>query len=381
MFEGLRACYWRTSGADETAGSTTTSTKFRDVWHDHFLVVDLCSFANFAFWRDDLKSKESKRTCKSKQPYLLIICDGGNLIPLPRISMESTTTAPASANGSQHHDTTILSVARKLDEENSHIGTIGDDAAINHHPDSPRRQHYSASYKYQIICSILTFSLLAVAIALGAASLQRSNEALALANQAIDNDKDMMTISDSTQWVEEDKDYWTAPAPPITTPSAPISKPTPHPLNPKWFNTEHDKYQSIISSESNVPHHSHILAGLFCHHHNLWLCPYDAYCPNGQGNDPYGGGPPKTNNWDTISQKQWSPFVTLEDATSSVGSEGGTWVQIGSVPETDGGIEGNGYGTCWTWSDWMNGGGGDIEHAVREEHRRWILCCDDPEGG
>ena len=148
-------------------------------------------------------------------------------------------------------------------------------------------------------------------------------------------------------------------------------------FNPQWFETSHMDYQELFSDPANEQLHSHALAGLFCVSQDLFLCSYEDYCPNGIESTPFAGGPPDSvsNSWSTIEEVQWAPLYT-DDTDAEFSNSGGAWVQVGKVPESDGGDEDNGYAQCWDYDDWMNGEGVDIETIWDEDHRRWILCCE-----
>ena len=293
------------------------------------------------------------------------------------------------------------------EEVGSHAGTLdltsgsgqADHAA---HPDSSHR--YSGpmvqQYKYPVVGFIVILALTITAIALGASSLAKSNAALDLATaneEAIVQTAEMMvqlqlleqSAADAPPLSVNDPSSGEvvviatpAVTPPLTTPKPTTQQPQPtdsptetHPLNPKWFHTDHTTYQNLIENEGNTEFHSHLLAGLFCHQNSKDLCPLDVYCPNGQGSPPYLGGPPKAMGWEDERVKQWAAYKP-ENPTAENSASGGTWVQVGTIPEVDGGMDENGFGQCWTWDDWMSGAGGDIEDVWGEDHRSWILCCD-----
>jgi len=161
--------------------------------------------------------------------------------------------------------------------------------------------------------------------------------------------------------------------PPTEAPSSPPDAP----VAPRWFRTDHEDYQLILSHEVNKGFHPHILSGMFCHRQSLFACDALAYCPNGKGGDPFDGGPPQgdgggDNQHQQTERAQWSPI--------SYGKFFG-WVQVGSIPETEGGTEENGFGKCLTWVEWGRlrdlGNLDDVEfeNVWGEEYRRWILCC------
>lgn len=213
-------------------------------------------------------------------------------------------------------------MASSPEEVGSHAGTI--DLASNSQeevPESSRRYGgpMIKQYATQILCYGIIFILLIVAIALGAQSLQKSNEALELAqtnSEAIESESlaienEIAKINnDNMNAQSSDSSGQTA----TTTPS-PTSKPTtnaptpPHPLNPKWYQTTHADYQSFAdANEGNEgSQHDWHIAQLLCSKQNLALCGYDAYCPSGQGGDAF-GGPPPMHNSASLEETQWSPF-------------------------------------------------------------------------
>mmetsp|Transcript_18655 Transcript_18655/g.40377 ORF Transcript_18655/g.40377 Transcript_18655/m.40377 type:complete len:296 (+) Transcript_18655:101-988(+) len=282
---------------------------------------------------------------------------------------------------------------------NSHVGTLeiatGDDPehiernddATGNHPDSSRRYGgpLIQQYKFTIVSCIVAFALIIVAIALGASSLQKSNEALALSTattEAIESEK--FIIINNGNEADSDSGGATPSAPrdtpdptpnPTPKPTTATAKPTdaptePHPLNPQWFQTTHDDYQSAAEGLSGV--HSWHIATNMCNRQSLTLCGYDAYCPSGKGGDPFHGGPPKTSNWSTLEETQWAPFYD----PASMLETGKHWVQIGLIPASEGGSNDNDFVKCWSHEDWYSGGGEDIEDVWEEEHRMWILCCE-----
>eukprot|EP00571_Detonula_confervacea_P013403 CAMPEP_0172302862 /NCGR_PEP_ID=MMETSP1058-20130122/4506_1 /TAXON_ID=83371 /ORGANISM="Detonula confervacea, Strain CCMP 353" /LENGTH=313 /DNA_ID=CAMNT_0013013505 /DNA_START=41 /DNA_END=982 /DNA_ORIENTATION=+ len=296
---------------------------------------------------------------------------------------------------------------------NSYAGTLdltGDDpehierdnAATGNHPDSSRRYGgpQIQQYKFPIVGCIVTFALIIVAIAVSAVSFEKSNEALAhaMANiEAIESEK--FTIINKGNEAESDSGGVTPSAPkdsiaPDPTPN-PTPKPTtakstdaptePHPFNPQWFQTTHEDYQQRLdlneqaeASEGNGMH-TYTLAASFCTEQKLWLCGYDSYCPNGQGSNPFNGGPPKAPNSNTLEETQWAPFYTGDHSEVAAGKN---WVQIGLIPASEEGTVENGFGKCSTYDDWYSGVGEDIEDSKwEEEHRMWILCCEKAEEG
>ena len=196
-------------------------------------------------------------------------------------------------------------MASSPEEVGSHAGTI--DLASNSQeevPESSRRYGgpMIKQYATQILCYGIIFILLIVAIALGAQSLQKSNEALELAqtnSEAIESESLAIESeiakmnNDNMNAQSSDSSGQTA----TTTTPSPTSKPTtnaptqPHPLNPKWYQTTHADYQSFAdANEGNEgSQHDWHIAQLLCSKQNLVLCGYDAYCPSGQGADAFGG--------------------------------------------------------------------------------------------
>ena len=209
------------------------------------------------------------------------------------------------------------------EEVGSHAGTI--DLASNSQeevPESSRRYGgpMMKQYATQILCYGIIFILLIVAIALGAQSLQKSNEALELAqtnSEAIESES--LAIENEIAKMNNDnmnaQSSDTSGQTTTTTTPSPTSKPTtnaptqPHPLNPKWYQTTHADYQSFAdANEGNEGSHDWHIAQLLCSKQNLALCGYDAYCPSGQGGDSFRGGPPPMHNSASLEETQWSPF-------------------------------------------------------------------------
>jgi len=211
----------------------------------------------------------------------------------------------------------------------SHAGTIdltgiNDPARMGNHPDSSRRYGGPQMQQCKIwIAIFVAFVLVIVAIALSAVSLQESNEALAnslMNTEAIESEKYIIVnknaaeqsgaaIVPSINKITNNPTRNPTPNPTADEPTTnkpttiqPTSSPTePHPLNPQWFQTTHDDYQSANTAMSENPGvsgsvHSWHVAQNMCYRQNLNMCPYDAYCPNGKGHDPFNGGPPKTSN-------------------------------------------------------------------------------------
>jgi len=292
--------------------------------------------------------------------------------------------------------TNVLDLNESIEEGNPVAGE---------HPDSSRKYGGTMiqQYKYAIVGGFVTVALLIGAITLSALSLQRSNEALALATAnaeaaktierefiyALEGQNTDEHVSDDHQQAElvpaASKETPSPTPPPTpkptpkpTTPQPTIPQPTdaptdPHPLNPKWFHTDNDIYQDILARNENTTFHPWLLAGNFCHSQSLLACGYDSYCPNGKGGDPYKGGPPKRVFTEEENQNQWAPIA------GSTQAEGFGWIQVGTIPESEKGTEDNDYGKCWNWDEWTLGARGEIEDALGEETRQWILCCENAE--
>lgn len=265
--------------------------------------------------------------------------------------------------------------------------------------DSSRSYGGSAMHRYRfaIMGGVGISFLLVVAIALSAASLQRSNDALALVLAASEKEAQEAAIeakakanaipdvphaevheslADFEAW-EESAPVTVAVAVVATTPS-PTNEPTPgptdgptdaptktHPLNPKWFHTDHEDYQSFSDNALNAELHPWLIASMFCHKQSLEPCDYDVLCPKGKGRNPFHGGPPKNYGWKDREPEQWSPLYSPEEQGDGFG-----WIQVGSISDEDGATNGN---KCWNWDDWR---GGKIMDILTEEHRQWILCCE-----
>jgi len=291
--------------------------------------------------------------------------------------------------------TNVLDLNESIEEGNPVAGE---------HPDSSRKYGGTMiqQYKYAIVGGFVTVALLIGAITLSALSLQRSNEALALATAnaeaaktierefiyALEGQNTDEHVSDDHQQAElvpaASKETPSPTPPPTpkptpkpTTPQPTIPQPTdapsdPHPLNPKWFHTDHEQYQNVLANNDNTTH-PYLLAGNFCMRQSLLACGYDSYCPNGKGGDPYKGGPPKRVFTEEENQNQWAPIA------GSTQAEGFGWIQVGTIPESEKGTEDNDYGKCWNWDEWTLGARGEIEDALGEETRQWILCCENAE--
>ena len=188
---------------------------------------------------------------------------------------------------------------------------------------------------------------------------------------------------------EDDTDTKLVSTPPPTPnpTDAPTSKPAtsaptkPDPLNPKWYSKTHREYQRLIDmhEETGAIIHTYDVAGMLCQKEDLWLCPYDSYCPNGKGSDPFNGGPPETHNSDTLEETQWAPFYPGGSYENV--EQGAHWVQIGTLSKDDGGTENNDFIKCWTYDDWYGGHDLDITDLWEDKNRFWILCCEKEEEG
>ena len=97
-----------------------------------------------------------------------------------------------------------------------------------------------------------------------------------------------------------------------------------------------------------------------------------------------------SHTWNSLEETQWAPFYYPSDDVDGGGDGGGVvngdWVQVGIIPDYEGGDSDNGYGRCYRYSIWnpsstnsnsSSSAAYDIEDYVTEEHRRWILCCRD----
>eukprot|EP00578_Thalassiosira_sp_NH16_P007275 CAMPEP_0181127166 /NCGR_PEP_ID=MMETSP1071-20121207/28042_1 /TAXON_ID=35127 /ORGANISM="Thalassiosira sp., Strain NH16" /LENGTH=475 /DNA_ID=CAMNT_0023212865 /DNA_START=19 /DNA_END=1446 /DNA_ORIENTATION=- len=147
------------------------------------------------------------------------------------------------------------------------------------------------------------------------------------------------------------------------------------PSEPRWFRTTNADYRDFVAaqlSDLDRAMHPYHMAGNFCSRQDLQLCTYTDYCPFGEGNAVYRGGPPKPelHTWNDLEETQWAPFYTDEKDVE------GDWVQVGVIPESEGsGGEDDGYGRCYRYGAWSNGIGGTFDLEVTEDHRQWILCC------
>ena len=157
---------------------------------------------------------------------------------------------------------------------------------------------------------------------------------------------------------------------------------------PRWFQTSQQEYESFLSLALQDYDDPVSLAGLFCDSQDMALCGYDEYCPGGRGGEPHNGGPPSlllsstgdSHTWSTLEETQWAPFrngYPPDDGQDGYDGGDGGWVQVGIIPDVDGGGVDVGYGRCYTFSDWIGIEDDGIEDIVTEDHRRWILCCRD----
>lgn len=117
-------------------------------------------------------------------------------------------------------------------------------------------------------------------------------------------------------------------------------------------------------------------SNILCGRQNRFLCSYDVYCPDGQGEAPFGGGPPRLFNADELEETQWAPYFDKEENWSHQDQHKSHWVQIGRVDEGEGGSEENSFLLCWKYDDWYAGNGVDIATVWEGEHRVWMLCCE-----
>ena len=193
----------------------------------------------------------------------------------------------------------------------------------------------------------------------------------------------------------EDPDIVTQPPRP-SSPPATASEEEEEGSQPRWYETSQQEYQSFLSLD--LQDHD---ADRFCISLDMALCRYDEYCPNGEGGSPHAGGPPSlllssstgdSHTWSTLEETQWAPYRDANPVADDGGGgdQAGGWVQVGIVPEVDGGGEDVGYGRCYTYADWNNvvpsssaststaaAAADGIEDVVSEDHRSWILCCRD----
>lgn len=272
----------------------------------------------------------------------------------------------------------------------------------------PRQSHQRClclgAYTWPILGFLVLFVMLAAALGLSGEALSRSNEAVDTAKAALFGGKG---VGESTYIPEPNEPTGQAalvpaspPAEPTPPPSprpqsdAPTDVPTPtHEQRPKWFQTLHADYQemSLFHEENGVTSNKLADAGLFCHKQEMFLCDYDVICPNGKGNPPFKGGPPYTNNKDSLDETQWVPYYRSnvhpnpEKEKDEAGKtiqldqkEGKQWAQIGKIPDGKGGSDENSNGLCWDYDEWSNYDAVGIEDVWSEETRVWILCCSDP---
>mmetsp|Transcript_5555 Transcript_5555/g.13899 ORF Transcript_5555/g.13899 Transcript_5555/m.13899 type:complete len:337 (+) Transcript_5555:139-1149(+) len=311
--------------------------------------------------------------------------------------------------------------------ERANAATGNQQRQRQHHPESSRQYGWDRRHKFAIVGCILGFSLVLIAVAMSASSMQKSNEALELAmanteaieSETIKNEKLIYINGIGSSNVaeketgaesggddglpsengeessnEEELGGGALPsdqAPKLTTPSptsGPTSVPTakpatpppttekptePHPLDPRWFQTTHADYVETAANNAEHGHHSYFVAQLFCMRQDRAMCGYDAYCPNGPGLNAFGGGPPKLHNWKELEEAQWAPFREEGEGVDVMTH----WVQVGLVPAGEkGGSDENGFVECWKYDDWTASSGEDIESFSEEKHRMWILCCE-----
>lgn len=197
---------------------------------------------------------------------------------------EESTTSPTGASD-------VTAGNDDAEPEPDHI----ESTSVMDTPDSSRSyggpmMHY---YRNTIIAGVLAFALLISAVVLGAISLQRSNEALAITT-SLENNMMKNTNASPEGVVEVEASPPPTPSPTLKPTASPTSAaPTePHPLNPQWFQTTHADYQMFkaANEENNNGNHDWHLSHYLCGKNNLELCDYDVYCPNGQGSEPHRGG-------------------------------------------------------------------------------------------
>lgn len=308
--------------------------------------------------------------------------------------------------------------AATLSEAGRHAGTLDltgtgpgpGDGDVEHieipeitgeHPDNSRRfggPMGVQQYKFSITLMLVSLMLLVVALFISTKSLQQSNKALSLAT-SLEDQMLMLTVLDGYT-IPDDADsaaveaggketatsaptVGITPNPTQTTPNPttspsfqPTARPTsaaptvPHPFDPKWYQTTHADYQFF----SDTSMHAWTTSNALCSKQSRVLCDYETYCPNGQGGKPYGGGPPKIHNWDSLKEIQWAPYKRDPD---SIGDPNRSqWAQIGVMSAELGGSDDNGYVQCWKYDDWYGGEGLDIVEKWEDEHRMWTLCCE-----
>ena len=120
-------------------------------------------------------------------------------------------------------------------------------------------------------------------------------------------------------------------------------------MQPTW----HDRSDGWIGG-------SHIDAINFCHKNGgKKLCPYVAYCPHGEGYQPFPGHPVDFNTETT----QWAPWG--EDTTTGWGTG---WVLVSMKYQ-------NSATTCMSYSDLEGGVPPWGESSDMAEAKKYILCC------
>ena len=162
-----------------------------------------------------------------------------------------------------------------------------------------------------------------------------------------------------------------------------------HPQNPKWFSTSDPEFVALTQfhDENDVMASQHAESALFCYRVGMFLCAHDVICPNGEGEAPFGGGPPRAGSYDSLSATQWVPFYRpttnpnpLKDDQLSQ-KEGTQWAQIGAVPESSGVSAEDSFGLCWDYDSFGLFSESAIDDVWDETTRGWILCCSDPAEG
>jgi len=246
-------------------------------------------------------------------------------------------------------------------------------------------------YKKNCLGWFLVSALAIAAIALGAVSLTKSNEALALAKtNAATMDQASMIVpppaAGGPTEVVSDEEHDQAPRdPPNPPPSSPpttanptTSQPTyapteTHPLNPEWFHENHEEFQELINNEQTdvtIDIDSWMLRNMFCGTQSMTQCFFESYCPNGKGGRPYKGGPLAITSisWENMNETQWAPIP--------VDGKKFEWLQIGKLSEDYGGSEDNNFEQCQTWEDLTKGASGSFEDVWGEDNQEWTLCCE-----
>ena len=271
----------------------------------------------------------------------------------------------------------------------------------------PRRRHRLTLVRRRIpaflVAAVVAFVvLLVMTIAL---SLRRSDEALALAAEAEAESEALASGSTTTGGVissaEEEEAGATAGddfggyhvgiamTSTATTTSSTIGSTTteaapvddePDVGGPIWYSTTRRHYHEILAYQGELHNVSdidpHDVANAYCRRMGKELCDYAAYCPDGRGSVPYGGGPPIDTTGDRTAV--WAPFVPSGGGRMTVfGDAVPYWVQVGSIPVDGGGTDANDFASCWAYADWNDGGTfGDIEDVLGERRRLWMLCCE-----